>query len=471
MKKHQLVDEELEDSIEGTKDLIKQTSEIYYKKNNILEKKKYSLKDKIRLNELSTEKKNINIQEYENNIPKNKIISDIRQKIAKEKLFSDTRNDTNQISKHSTSFYKNPKSDSLTQKENNDINNENNNNILTNNLINDRERRKKSYHGKLYFSFVVIMLLYQYFSYIFLIEYPKIKKHEGNIFSIIRIVYFNLIFILLSVSLFLTSLTSPGTTPIYWGFRIGDEDYKKKRYCLLCQVFKPERTHHCSICNLCILNMDHHCPWVDNCIGFYNKKFFIQLICYFFLTSFSICILYLPYSIDVIKEIIRVKGKGILKNIIGNFLILFNNLIALFFSIIDFKFTKFHFWLIFNNLTTIEHLDEELNKNKTYDIGLMNNWKQVMGENFLLWFIPININKGAPVGDGLCWKSKEDLILMDNMEQQDEKYSNDKNLIEVNSQARTNSHLENQFSKKILVYGNGNGSSRCSQDQTSQTNS
>ena len=104
--------------------------------------------------------------------------------------------------------------------------------------------------------------------------------------------------ILLAGSLYMTSKTNPGTTPVYWGFHIGDEDFKKKRYCLLCQVFKPERTHHCSICNLCILNMDHHCPWVDNCIGFYNKKFFIQLLCYFLLMSLCLFITYLPFSID-----------------------------------------------------------------------------------------------------------------------------------------------------------------------------
>lgn len=29
---------------------------------------------------------------------------------------------------------------------------------------------------------------------------------------------------------------------------------------------------------MCVLKMDHHCPWVNNCIGFYNYKYFISLI-------------------------------------------------------------------------------------------------------------------------------------------------------------------------------------------------
>jgi hypothetical protein len=31
-----------------------------------------------------------------------------------------------------------------------------------------------------------------------------------------------------------------------------------RKYCLICHVYKPERTHHCSTCSRCVLNMDHH---------------------------------------------------------------------------------------------------------------------------------------------------------------------------------------------------------------------
>ncbi|CDJ39237.1 zinc finger DHHC domain-containing protein, putative [Eimeria tenella] len=60
---------------------------------------------------------------------------------------------------------------------------------------------------------------------------------------------------------------------------MGDE-VKRKRYCKVCNVWKPDRTHHCSACGRCILNMDHHCPWINNCVGFYNRRFFLQLLLY-----------------------------------------------------------------------------------------------------------------------------------------------------------------------------------------------
>lgn len=55
------------------------------------------------------------------------------------------------------------------------------------------------------------------------------------------------------------------------GFREGQVIFK----CTKCCSIKPERAHHCSVCQRCIRKMDHHCPWVNNCVGENNQKYFV----------------------------------------------------------------------------------------------------------------------------------------------------------------------------------------------------
>ncbi|XP_020327357.1 palmitoyltransferase ZDHHC18 [Oncorhynchus kisutch] len=142
----------------------------------------------------------------------------------------------------------------------------------------------------------------------FVFDCPFLVKHLTVFIPAIG----GVLFVFAVISLLQTSFTDPGILPratpdeaAYIEKQIdnsGSSTYRlpprtkevvinqqvvKLKYCFTCKMFRPPRTSHCSLCDNCVERFDHHCPWVGNCVGKRNYRFFYTFIVSLsFLTAF-----------------------------------------------------------------------------------------------------------------------------------------------------------------------------------------
>jgi hypothetical protein len=112
------------------------------------------------------------------------------------------------------------------------------------------------------------------------------------------------------------------------------------RMCARCLRTKPDRCHHCSQCNKCVLKMDHHCPWVANCIGFRNYKYFLNMLFYASLSAIIIVVTAYPVFLAVLAH------DGVEISIA--YFVITAYILAIALGILLTGFLSFHLWLLSN---------------------------------------------------------------------------------------------------------------------------
>jgi len=243
---------------------------------------------------------------------------------------------------------------------------------------------------------------------------------------------FNGVFALGTLSFLLTVFADPGRVPETWVVTYDAEgadlmgadparypavekklDGVSRRICRKSQpnVYKPDRAHFCRVLGRCVLKMDHFCPWLNNCIGFYNHKFFVLLISYMSTLAVFMVVVLWPSFAAIVSH---AEHSGV--SLQAEFRVCLTYLMTCLLALALLAFLGFHTYLLARNYTTIEFLEkrgcnpppEHVN---SYDLGTCRNIAAVMGDNPLLWWLPV---RWTVRGDGLAFPTNSAALALNN---------------------------------------------------------
>ncbi|XP_016929819.2 palmitoyltransferase ZDHHC20-B isoform X1 [Drosophila suzukii] len=279
--------------------------------------------------------------------------------------------------------------------------------------------------------FITAVIAWSYYAYV--VELC-IRNTQNTIGMIFMLLFYHLFLTLFMWSYWRTIMTSVGRIPDQWRipdeevtrlFRADSPDTQKRilnnfardlpvtnrtmngsvRFCEKCKIIKPDRAHHCSVCSCCVLKMDHHCPWVNNCVNFYNYKYFVLFLGYALVYCLYVAFTSLHDFVDFWKvgayDNNGYSAQGQLNaSGMGRFHILFLFFIAIMFAISLVSLFGYHIYLVLMNRTTLESFRAPIfrvggpDKNG-YNLGRYANFCEVFGDDWQYWLLPVFSSRGG----------------------------------------------------------------------------